>query len=470
MPDLTELVCPSTSQGVTNITPIASDQFDRWLDAQTRATHAWVKSHDFTAKEGQTLSLPTQDGSIAEIIVGVNSAPESAEAAIWWLAGVPAKIPAGNYSISDVVDSALIASAAIGWALSQYSFNRYKKDATSPNRFLMLPDTIGISSIQYTVAAYQIVRDLINTPAEDMGPPELEAAAKAIAEPFGAKVVVTIGDALQEANLPTIHMVGRAAEKAPRLIDLSWGDDKHPKVTLVGKGVCFDTGGLDIKAAQYMRQMKKDMGGSAHVLGLAHMIMAANLPVRLRVLIPAVENAIAGNAMRPGDVVVTRSGLSVEIGNTDAEGRLVLCDALSLAAEEEPDLLMDFATLTGAARVALGPDLPATFTDDDDLWGLLDKSGQQMNDPLWRMPLWKPYLETMKSDVADTDNISDGGFAGAITAALYLQRFTDGAKSWVHFDVFGWQPKAAPGKPKGGAAQAIRAAFHSIKVFTTADS
>jgi leucyl aminopeptidase len=306
------------------------------------------------------------------------------------------------------------------------------------------------------------VRDMINTAANLFGPDELESEARAVARKFGARVAVTKGKALAK-EFPLVHIVGAASPREPRLIDFSWGKPGDRKLTLVGKGVCFDTGGLDIKPSASMLLMKKDMGGAANVLGLAHLIMQAKLPVRLRVLIPAVENSIAGPAFRPGDVFKTRKGLTVEIGNTDAEGRLILCEALALADEESPELLIDMATLTGAARVALGPDLPPFYTDDDKLSESLSRNGLAVNDPLWRLPLWTPYYSLIETPIADLNNAGQGGFAGSITAALFLKRFVEKAKSWVHFDIFGWTPNAKPGRPKGGEAQAMHALFVTLR-------
>jgi leucyl aminopeptidase len=324
------------------------------------------------------------------------------------------------------------------------------------------PKGVDREAVLRAARASWMVRDLVNTPASDMGPDELEQAARAVARAYKAKLRVVSGKAL-EKGFPMIHAVGKASPRSPRLIDFSWGPARAPKVTLVGKGVCFDTGGLDIKPASGMALMKKDMGGAANVLGLAQMIMAANLKVRLRVLIPAVENSIAGNAFRPGDVLTSRKGITVEIGNTDAEGRLVLGDALALADEEQPDLLIDMATLTGAARVALGPDLPPFYTDDEALAEAIAKAGREVNDPVWRLPFWQPYTRLFDSSVADMNNAGDSGFAGSITAALFLKRFVERAKAYVHFDVFAWTPMPRPGRPKGGEAQAMRALFEVIR-------
>jgi leucyl aminopeptidase len=309
------------------------------------------------------------------------------------------------------------------------------------------------------VDAVYFVRDLVNTPSNDCGPAEIEQAARAIAEKFGASIRSIVGEKLLNENFPLVHAVGRASARVPRLIELLWGAPKNPKVALVGKGVCFDTGGLDIKSEAGMLLMKKDMGGAAHALALAQMIMDAKLPVRLRVVVPAVENAISGDSFRPGDVLASRKGLTVEVGNTDAEGRLILADALALADEDGPELIVDFATLTGSARVALGPDLPAVFTADDGLAAALARHGAAEADPCWRMPLWRPYQSMLDSKIADTNNVASGPFAGAITAALFLSRFVDKAKSWLHVDLFAWNPSAKPARPEGGEAQTIRALY-----------
>lgn len=460
--DVAKLITKQSSSPFVQLIIVDQGSFSDWLDKAPDHHKAWVNSHNFEGAAGQVLLLPDTGGKANAALVAVADL-EADIVSPWTLGSAVSKLPAGRYRLTDDIAASDQQNLAIGWALEQYVFDRYKDCDSEPARYLILPDDADIDHARSQIEAARLVRDLINTPAEHMGPVELEAVAADLALDFDATLSSIIGDDLLAQNFPTIHFVGRAAEKAPRLLDMRWGDEDALKVTLVGKGVCFDTGGLNVKGGKFMGLMKKDMGGAAHVLGLARLIMAARLPVRLRVLIPAVENNIAGNSMRPGDVVLTRAGLSVEIGNTDAEGRLVLCDALSYACEEKPDILLDYATLTGAARVALGPDLPATFTDDDGLYADLEKAGRRLDDPIWRLPLWKPYLDDMKSPIADTNNISDGGFAGAITAALYLQRFTEGAGSWVHFDVYGWKPKPSSGRPKGGHAQAIRAAFDVIQ-------
>ncbi|MFN5449921.1 leucyl aminopeptidase family protein, partial [Bradyrhizobium sp.] len=348
--------------------------------------------------------------------------------------------------------------AALAFALGSYRFGRYRK-AESPEVRLVPPDGVAAAELDRLADAASLARDLVNTPSNDMGPEDLEAAAKQVAERFGARFTSIIGDDLLQQNFPLIHAVGRASTRAPRLIELIWGDPAHPKVTLVGKGVCFDTGGLDLKPSSSMLLMKKDMGGAANVLALAQMVMDAKLKLHLRVLIPTVENAVAGNAFRPLDVFPSRKGLTVEIGNTDAEGRLILADALALADEDKPDLLIDMGTLTGAARVALGPDLPPFYTQDETLAADVARCAASENDPLWRMPLWAPYDSWLDSKVATLNNAPSGGFAGSITCALFLQRFVEHARSWLHLDIFAWTPSAKPGRPEGGECQAARALY-----------
>ncbi len=364
--------------------------------------------------------------------------------------------PAGQYRLDGDLSTSEAEQAALGWMLGRYRFERYKKRRETGEAELATPDGVDGTRLARIAEGVFLTRDLINTPANDLGPEALEAAARKLAERHGAEIEVTTGDALIEANLPLIHTVGRAGPQAPRLIDMRWGDESNPKVTLVGKGVCFDTGGLNLKPGNAMALMKKDMGGGATVLGLAHMIMGLGLPVRLRVLVPAVENSVSAPSMRPGDVLTSRKGLTVEVNNTDAEGRLVLADALALAAEENPALMVDMATLTGAARVALGPDLPPYYTDDENLAAELAEASAATADPIWRMPLWPPYEGDIQPDIADLDNAPKGGFAGSVTAALFLKRFA-GDGPWAHFDIYGWNPKTRPGRPKGGECQAARA-------------
>jgi leucyl aminopeptidase len=425
------------------------------IDARARG---WAKASGFSGQSGKVLAFPDADGEIAGALAGIGN--DEGPTAALALGRLARDLPAGDWVFAPGAFDAHLATLAL--VLGGYRFERYWKDSARDIRLQLSP---GVDLARLTREADGVIlaRDLINTPTNDMGPAELEEAARRLAKAHKAKVAVIEGDALLKRNFPMIHAVGRASAEAPRLVDFTWGPKDAPKVTLVGKGVCFDTGGLDIKPASGMLLMKKDMGGAANVLGLASMIMSAKLNLRLRVLVPAVENAISGNAFRPGDVLTSRKGLTVEIGNTDAEGRLILADALALADEEKPELLIDMATLTGAARVALGPDLPPFFTDDDMLASDLAQAGETVADPVWRMPLWKPYAKKLSSRVADMNNVTTDGFAGSVTAALFLQKFVERARSWVHLDIFGWNPVDKPHAPVGGEAQAIRALMHVLE-------
>ncbi len=427
--------------------------------ALTSDVQAWAKANDFNGESGRILVLPGKDGTIAGALFGTGDDDQGGQSQL--LAGKLARgLPEGDWHIENKPDHAELVTLA--FLMGGYSFTRYRKGSDKTIR-LAVPAGVNATETQHIADAVTLARDLINTPTNDMGPDALEQAARDLASRNGAKVSTIEGDALLKQNFPMIHAVGRAGSIAPRLIDLTWGKDSDPKITVVGKGVCFDTGGLDIKPASGMLLMKKDMGGAANVLGLASIIMNAKLPVRLRVLIPAVENSIAGNAFRPSDILQSRKGLSVEIGNTDAEGRLVLADALTLADEEEPELIVDMATLTGAARVALGPDLPPFYTHDDALAAAIAEKADETADPLWRMPLWAPYAQKLSSRVADINNVTTDGFAGSVTAALFLSRFVEKAKSWAHFDIYGWVPVEKPASPVGGEAQAIRALYALLK-------
>jgi leucyl aminopeptidase len=406
----------------------------------------------FDPKPGQYLALPGE-GGLSGILFGLEAENDPRD--LFLPGSLPRQLPDGVYRFANDPHDARL--AALAFALGTYRFARYRK-AESRKVKLDPPQSIDREDLERVVEAVTLARDLINTPANDMGPAELEAAVRTLASRHGADVRTVVGDDLLAENFPLIHAVGRAAARAPRLVDLTWGDADHPRVTLVGKGVCFDSGGLDIKPDASMLNMKKDMGGAATALALAHMVMSRGLKVRLRLLIPAVENAISGDAFRPRDVYTSRKGITVEIGNTDAEGRLILADALALADEDEPALIADFATLTGAARTALGPDVPPFFTEDDELAGTLMSHAVAENDPLWRLPLWRGYESMLESKVADISNAGSGGQAGAITAALFMRRFVR-AKSWVHFDVFAWTPTAKPGRPEGGECQAARAVY-----------
>jgi leucyl aminopeptidase len=427
-----------------------------WKTAKVSpTTRRWAVAQGFEAAPLALLMVPDKNNDLAEIMVGAPRATDDPFA----LGAIASRLPAGTYGFASKLQQADL--VALGWCLELYTYDPHRpKTPKAVN--LVCPTAVDRDDVIAQANAAYLVRDLVNAPANIMGPDELEAAALLVAKTGKAKAMVIAGAKLAK-EFPLIHMVGMASDRKPRLIDFTWGNPKHPKVTLVGKGVCFDTGGLDIKPSSGMLLMKKDMGGAANVLGLAQLIMAAKLNVRLRVLIPAVENAISGNAFRPGDVFKTRKGLTVEIGNTDAEGRLILCDALALADEEAPELLIDMATLTGAARVALGPDLPPFYSDDDRFSEALSVHAQKTNDPLWRMPLWHAYNSMIETPLADINNSGQGGFAGSITAALFLKRFVEKAKTHVHFDIFAWVPNSKAGRPKGGEHQGIRALFSYLR-------
>jgi len=422
------------------------------------AASTWCSVNDYTGKPSSHLMVQTGDGTRAAVLYGVEETGLSQPFA---LGGLVNRLPQGDYYLADGFPDP--EEAALGFALSAYKFERYVKPSRKIRR-LGVGDDVDLERIGNVLDGVKLTRDLINTPANDLGPEELATTVTALFEEHGGSGEVIVGEDLLSRNFPMVHAVGRASSRAPRLADYSWGDEDAPKVTLVGKGVIFDTGGLNLKPGSSMTLMKKDMGGAANVLGLASMIMSSNLPVRLRVIVPCVENAVSGSAFRPGDILSSRKGLTVEIGNTDAEGRLILGDALALADEETPDLLIDMATLTGAARVALGPDLPPFYTDDDGLADDIAVIAEASSDPLWRLPLWKPYMKYLDSKVADINHIntSGTGFAGSITAALFLSRFVDNTESWVHFDIYGWTPAERPGKTVGGEAQGIRCLFDLI--------
>jgi leucyl aminopeptidase len=443
---------------------VAARDFDAWLSTQPETVKAWLESTSFKAKAGRSALLPGAEGALDGALV-IPSDPPS----LWDYASLQKGLPEGDWALSADIDGEERRQAALGWALADYRFERYKASERETRRLVVGNDQAA-QEAEILADAIYLGRDLVNTPANDMGPPELESASRTVAEQYGAEVRTIEGDALLEENFPAVHAVGRASDKAPRVIDLTWGDENAPKLTLVGKGVCFDTGGLDLKPPSAMVLMKKDMGGAATTLSAAKAVMALGLPVRLRLLIGAVENSVAGNAFRPGDVIPTRKGLSVEIGNTDAEGRLVLADLLALADIEKPDLMIDCATLTGAARVALGADLPALFTPDDQLAADLLDAGTTVEDPLWRLPLHKPYREIIDSPIADINNAGAGGMAGSITAALFLKDFVTETTSWAHLDIYGWTPNPKPGRPKGGEATALRALVRLIQKRFAPDS
>jgi leucyl aminopeptidase len=440
------------------IVPLHVQRLDAWVKRQPPSITQWVRSAAFTAKPGSLCLVPNAEGGLMQVLVGIEEGLDR-----WSIAALPTSLPKSDYRLAESVDGGEAQAACFAWAIGGYRFQRYKKRNEELAR-LVWPAGVDRAAIRRMVSALTLARDLINTPAEDMGPPHLAQAAKDVAKAHKAKFDVIVGDDLLKKNFPAIHAVGRAAARPPRLIDLSWGNS-GPRLTLVGKGVCFDSGGLDLKPSSGMLMMKKDMGGAALMLALAQMIMDAGLKIRLRLLIPAVENAVDGNAYRPLDVIRTRKGISVEIGNTDAEGRVVLCDALAEAHRDKPDLILDAATLTGAARVALGPDLPALFCNDDDIADALLRHGRAEDDPMWRLPLHKGYRSLLDSKVADINNVSSGSYAGAITAALYLQEFIGPGVRWAHIDTFAWNNRDRPGRPEGGEALGLRALFAFVSAW-----
>jgi leucyl aminopeptidase len=447
----------------TPIVLIFSENYTDWLENQTALTRNWLSSTKFDGKGFRI--IPSTDGTISSVVYGI------ARDVDYFVAGdLPTLLPEGQYQLSELpVDLSssdaekLTLDFAITWGLASYSYDRYKKESkTLP--VLALSSQKLIDDALKVITSISLVRDMINCPASDLMPQDISKIVDGLAQDYsGIQVKHIVGDELLKQNFPTIHAVGRASIHEPRLIDFTWGDPAHPKVTLVGKGVCFDSGGLDLKPASAMRNMKKDMGGSAHVLGLASLIIQHNLPVRLRVLIPAVENAVSSNAFRPGDVLTTRQGITVEIDNTDAEGRLVLCDALTEADSESPEIIIDFATLTGACRVALGTELPGFFSNNDEVAVNLNAGSVRAKDPIWRLPLFKPYQAMLNSNIADTVNSADTPFGGAITAALYLEMFVSKETPWVHFDVMAWNNRKLPGRPIGGEAFGIRAVFDYLQ-------
>jgi leucyl aminopeptidase len=436
---------------------VSEDQAQAWLVAQGAAAQTWAKAQGWTGQLGKALVV-TDTGEPIFAAIGMGVEQERHKKRFGAVSAI-ASLPSAVFNLLE--DNIQTANEfALGFALSKYRYTRYASQA-APAAELICPVGIDKANINAIISGEFLTRDLINTPANDMGPSELEEEVRKLAKKHKAKISVITGDALLKQNLPMIHAVGRASARAPRLIDMKWGDS-GPSLTLVGKGVCFDTGGLNIKPGSSMRLMKKDMGGAAHVLGLAQMIMATNLKLRLRVLIPAVENAIGNSAFRPQDILTSRKGLTVEINNTDAEGRLVLADALALADETPPDLMICIATLTGAARVAVGPDIAPYFTDDAGLSHVVANAAQNVSDPVWQLPLHAPYETMIEPGIADLDNAPKGGFAGAITAALFLKRFVSDTQKFIHFDCYGWQPSSAPARPKGGVGQGTRALFQAI--------
>ncbi|MFO1186068.1 MAG: leucyl aminopeptidase family protein [Alphaproteobacteria bacterium] len=453
--DIRPLTCfAGDGEPAIDVVPIARAGFDAWLEAQSPARAAFVKSAGFKGEAGKVLPLAGSTGTIECFLSGASAEDP------FWVGDLPSRLPEGVYRLAGYEGTEL-SRAALAWAMGSYQFTLHKAATRAPAKLRV---SGGVpADVLAAAEAITLVRDLVNAPAGDLGPAELEAAARNVARRHDAEVSVLVGDDLLRKGFALIHGVGRASSREPRLIDLRWGSDSHPKITLVGKGVVFDSGGLDIKPASNMLLMRKDMGGAATALGLAHLVMSAGLKVRLRLLVPAVENAISGNAFRPGDVLESYKGLTVEIGNTDAEGRLILADALALADEETPDLLIDLATLTGAARTALGPELPALYSDSDELADAILAAGREEGDPVWRLPLWKPYAKWLETPFADINNSGSSAFAGSITGALFLQRFVEKAKAWAHFDIYAWNQNAHPAKSIGGEAQAMRALQRVLK-------
>ena len=459
MPDLPRFAEPDAPAIPLRLVP--SDGVDDWMAAQDGPVRDWAAACGFKGKAGEVLRVPGPDLGVAAVLVGWGTAQDHRRGRFLSARAAAALAPGGTYAFEDDLPPDAAEEAALGWLLAGYRFTRYAGTSTEAPR-LRAPRGVDAARLEAVAAGEWLTRDLINTPAADMGPDALEQAVRDLADAHGASVAVTAGEALLDKNFPMIHAVGRAAAREPRLIDMAWGTD-GPALTLVGKGVCFDTGGLNLKPGASMGLMKKDMGGAATVLGLARAIMATGMGVRLRVLIPAVENSVSGNAIRPGDILTSRSGRTVEINNTDAEGRLVLADALTLACEEDaPDLLVCMATLTGAARVAVGPDLAPFYTDDDALAMAIAHAGARVRDPVWRMPLHRPYETMIEPGIADLDNAPAGGMAGSVTAALFLDRFVPDGIRFAHFDIYGWQPQAAPARPKGGVGMGARAILDAL--------
>ena len=445
----------SETSAAIPVTSVTKADLPAWIESHPQQGD-WLSTVGFKGEPGSFVFVPGLNGCPAQVI----TTPSEGEP-LWAFASLPTALPEGVYTLSDLSDESSSTSAALGWALGAYSFSRYRKPKRGPAT-LVWPDNADRAEVERVASSVCLARDLINTPAEDMGPDELVAAGRQVARDAGAKVRFLRGDELLTENYPTIHAVGRASTRPPALLDFRWGDEDSPKVTLVGKGVCFDTGGLDIKPREGMLEMKKDMGGAAVVLGLAKALMSANVRIRLRVLIPAVENSVAGNAIRPLDIVRTRLGKTVEIGNTDAEGRLILCDALAEADSEMPDLLIDCATLTGAARIALGAELQALFCDNDETALAMQQAGAAVGDPLWRMPIWRAYRKQIDGKCADLNNVATGQFAGSIIGALYLAEFVSAARAWVHLDIMASNQTPRPGRPEGGEATGMRALYRYI--------
>ena len=458
------LARPDEGAAAIPIWPLRESDVAAWRASQPPALAAWAAAHDFKGERQRVLVLPDPSGAVAGVLLGLGAGPGPDALGPWAVAGLPDRLPSGVYRFAAELPAEAATQAVLGWLLGAHRPATAASRPPAPVRARLLPPpNADVASAAREAGACTQARDLINQPASALGPAELAGLVQALAASHGAACRVLVGEELLAENYPLVHAVGRAASRPPRLIDLRWGDERHPKVTLVGKGVCFDSGGLDIKPSSGMALMKKDMGGAAVALGLARLLMERRAPLRLRLLIPAVENAIGGDAYRPGDVLRSRRGLSVEVNNTDAEGRLVLADALTEACSESPALLLDFATLTGAARVALGPDLPAAFSNDPALLAAAQRCGDAVHDPVWPMPLWDGYDEELSSRVADLSNVAASSFAGAVFGALFLRRFVTPATPWAHFDLYAWNPRERPGRPIGGEAHCLRMAHRLVR-------
>jgi leucyl aminopeptidase len=442
---------------------LTEGELPRWLGQQGEAVAKWVRGQSFQAERHRVLTLPGSDGSIAGALVGLGALPKLEDLRLWHSAGLSDRLAPQTYRLATPLPPAAATQFALGWLVGSYRFTRYKSAPATPRASLVVPEGVDLAYVRAASEATAFARDLVNTPANDLGPEELAQAAVDLAARHGGRSQVIVGEELKARNYPMIYAVGAASSRAPRLIDLRWGDGNAPRVTLVGKGVCFDSGGLDIKPSSGMLLMKKDMGGAACTLALAQLLMTLGARIQLRVLIPAVENSVSGNAYRPGDVLRSRKGLTVEIGNTDAEGRLVLGDALAEADTEKPALLLDLATLTGAARIALGPELPAAYSPDESLLSQLREIGDAEGDPVWPMPLWAGYDDELASKVADLGNVSASPLAGSPIAALFLKRFVTASPAWLHVDLFAWNAKERPGRPVGAEAQCVRSLYRLIR-------
>lgn len=454
--------CFAAPDAATRAVPIITVDRERLpalLDRLPAHARLWCQTNGFAGEPNSVLLVPTPEGQPLCVLAGVGACEDPLA-----LAALPGLLPTGDYRLDGERGLPIDPGRALlGWGLGAYQFQRYRKNGRPPARLVLEDDASSQSEAFAQLKASTLVRDLVNTPTEDMGPDELEAVVRRIGHAHGAEVRCVRGEQLLAENFPAIHAVGRASHREPRLIELTWGEAHAPRISIVGKGVCFDTGGLDLKPAEGMRNMKKDMGGAAHAIALAQLVMGRKLPVRLQLLVGAVENAVAANAYRPGEVLRTRAGITVEVDNTDAEGRIVLCDALTYAAESHPELIVDFATLTGAARIALGPDLPALFCNDETLARDILAASEAASDPLWRLPLWRPYLSYLASPIADLANSGPSRMAGAITAAVYLDRFVPRDLPWAHLDVYAWNDNPRPGRPAGGEAQGLRALFTLLR-------